>query len=168
MKKEKLRYLLPLALSISLVMHSCGEGNIPNYPPPYPPDSGTISGKIFFFGTNRLDTGYYVVVAYTGWPPTPNLIHADTMDIYGDSSYLGFYTIRGLTGGESYHLVSAWVANVQISPFYYILGVRGCDTSHNTSCWLNNPRRDSLPLHQGLDNISFGSWIDTSKKLAVY
>ncbi|HEY3250544.1 MAG TPA: hypothetical protein VGK25_05445 [Ignavibacteria bacterium] len=168
MKKENLIFLLPLVLAINLFISSCSDDGNPNIPPQYLPDSGTISGKIIFFGTNRLQTGYYVVVAYTSWPPTPNLIHADTMDIYGDSTYLGFYTIRGLTGGMSYYLVSGWVSQTPISPYFYILGTRGCDTSHSTSCFLYNARKDSIPINHGLSGIDFLSWIDTAKKIAAY
>lgn len=145
-------------------MYSCGDDETPSAPPQYLPDSGTISGKIIYFGTNLFDSGYYVVAAYTDWPPTVNIISADTVDIFGDSTYLGFYTIRGLTGGMSYYLVSGWLS--QYSPYFYVLGTRGCDTSHNLSCYLNNPKRDSIPVNHGLATIDFLSWLDTTKRIA--
>jgi len=156
-----------LAVSLTFAIYSCSNDTVTNTITQ--PDAGTISGTLTFVDTNKVQCsscGYYDIAAYASWPPAGPPSADDTLKITKNGTvYTGTYKIKGLTGGQSYILAASYIRTPYGPGSVSLLAVHGCDTSHAMSCWFNNPKRDTIPSSQGLANINFLSWIDTTKRI---
>jgi len=153
-------FFLALAVTATILIYSCGTDTVTNTTTT--PDAGTISGTITFVDTTRVyNNGYYDISAYSSWPPAGPPSASDTIKITKNNNvYNGTYKIKGLTGGASYVLAAAWIKTPYGPGSVYVLGLKGCDTVE--TCY-NNPTPVVLPSSQGLADVNFKAFIDTSK-----
>ncbi len=170
MKKTLLKHLtlFTIVAFVGILINSCGSDPVTNNPSV--PDAGTMSGTITFVDTNRIYSGgYYDVSVYSSWPPAGPPSGSDTVEFTKNGNvYTGKFKIVGLTSGANYVTTCAWIKTPYAPGSVYLLGLRGCDTNHSPSCWAVSPKKDTLPSTQGLDNINFISWIDTTKKISQF
>ncbi len=157
---------LVCAVLITVFIIACSENTTTNTQNPGTPEAGTMSGTITFYDTNRVysSNGYYDLSAYSSWPPTGAPNGSDTIKLTKNGNqYIGTFKVKGLTGGGSYVLVAAWIKTPYGPGSVYVQGVRGCDT--NRTCYFVNPKRDTLPTNQGLENLNFNAALDTTSKV---
>lgn len=149
---SKILFVLTLVFTI----YSCDSATITPSP-----EANTISGTVTFADTNFTFTGgYYDVAAFNSWPPMGAPSGDDSVSIVKNGNvYTATYKIKGLADGN-YVIAMGWrpIAGGQ-SP---VMGLYGCDTSHNFSCV---PTNVSITNNNGVENINFICWADTSKKL---
>lgn len=134
---------------------------------PVGPEANTITGTITFVDSNFVTSGGYYDIGifpnpsvppiYWFGPPSANdtLVYSKVGNVYKAS-----YTLRGVNDGNYVIAVGFRKNTGGQSP---ILGVYSCDTAH-TTCFLN-PQRISVTNNQGVQNVDFLSWADTTKKV---
>jgi len=128
------------------------------------PVPSSISGRVTFVDTNfvALPT-YYIVGAYTAWPPGINFPERYVQVVVQHQGNLHFadYTIFNLTNNTFKMALSALDASNN-----FTLGIYGCDTIHipYSNCPLN-PDTVSIQNYNGLENVNFLSWADTTMRI---
>ncbi len=143
-------------------INSCSNDTVT----PAGPDANTVSGTITFADTNILRTGGFYDIgvfpnpstppAYWFGPPSSN----DTLRYTKTGNlYTATFKLKGVSNG-SYVVAVGFRTDTQRD---LIMGVYGCDTSHST-CFFD-PQRISVTNNQGVENVNFISWADTTKKV---
>ena len=155
-----------MAVLTTAILYSCKDDAVT---PASGPEANTISGTVTFFETDSSvfgsnSVGTYEVVAFSTWPPTGPPTATDTLAYTKVGNvYKGTYKLTGLNNGD-YVIANGWRTTTGWqSPG---LGIYGCDTAHfGTSSCPNNPTRATITNNNGLENINFLSWADTTKKI---
>jgi len=145
---------------------STSDWSIPfNFTTVQGPIPGSISGRITFVDTNFIPSpNYYSVGAYSIWPPfngTPT--QTDTLNIQHQGNlYFADYIIYNLPD-MSYKVA---VEAVYQLPAGQVMGIYGCDTVHipYSSC-PTNPPDVTIQNYNGVENINFLSWADSTKRI---
>lgn len=132
------------------------------------PEPNSISGRITFADSNFVQNpSFYSAEVYntTNWPPlNGDYAFRDSLIIQRNgNTFFADYKLRHVLNG-SYYLC------VQSSYFFSFapatLGIYGCDTVHvQYSGCPNSPNPVTISNNNGIENINFIAWADTSKKI---
>jgi hypothetical protein len=124
----------------------------------------TISGKVRFVESNFVKAEYRIYL-FDKWENPAQQVPVSSLVIKTDSLVNNeySYTFSSVRSG-SYYLATG--VNKFLPSQTAILGIYGCDTIHlqYSSCPLNPPPA-AIIKGQGLENINFLSWADTSKRI---
>jgi hypothetical protein len=124
----------------------------------------TISGKVRFVESNFVNAEYRIYL-FDRWKNPAHHFPVSSLVIKTDSLVNNeySYTFSSVRSG-SYYLATG--VNKFLPSQTAILGIYGCDTIHlqYSSCPLNPPPA-AIIKGQGLENINFLSWADTSKRI---
>ncbi|HEY3250954.1 MAG TPA: hypothetical protein VGK25_07535 [Ignavibacteria bacterium] len=129
------------------------------------PIPSSISGRVTFVDTNFVQyPEFYMAAAYIYWPPnTGSPFGTDSLVIQHQGNlYFADYIIYDLPN-LSYKID---VESVSLSASGTVLGIYGCDTIHIpfSSCPLD-PADVTIQNYNGVGNINFLSWADTTKRI---
>lgn len=130
------------------------------------PNPNSISGTVTFVDTSYIQQdGYYQINAYINWPPNGNPFKEDSLHLVQIGNiYQADYQLDMLYNNNYYLSVSFFSTDFLLRT--YTLGVYGCDTNRiQYSTCANNPSTVQIQNNWGVENISFLSWADTSKKI---
>jgi hypothetical protein len=130
------------------------------------PLPSSINGRITFVDTNFLQPPYYYLAgAYSIWPPNiqgPDVYDSLVVMQQGNVYYSDFHLLN-LANSIYYVALSA---TGPLLTDVLILGVYGCDTVHIpfNNCPLN-PTSVTIQNYNGVENINFLGWADTTKRI---
>ncbi|HMQ79037.1 MAG TPA: hypothetical protein PKE39_01875 [Ignavibacteria bacterium] len=167
MKKTFLKHLglFVIVAFVGIIINSCGDDTTTNNNTTPTYDAKSINGTVNFVETNFLDSssGSYLIAAYpeSGWPP-----------MGGPTAFATIPVVNG-TAAYNYKLTDLADGNYVISVGFRkntggqspIMGIYGCDTSHSVSCLLNPTLKATITNSEGVGNITFMSWADTTNKI---
>jgi len=126
----------------------------------------SISGRITFVDTNFVSLPlYYVAGAYISWPPIiTGPVEIDTLNIvHSGNTYYADYTILHLQN-TAYKIAVGIAEPGQLTNT--IMGIYGCDTLHVPfSTCPENPTTVTIQNYNGIENINFLTWADTTKRI---
>lgn len=136
-------------------------------------DAYSINGTISFVDTLFIsDTahGYYDISAFANWPPTSNASASTKIfPVKSNGKYTATYKIIVPSNG-SYTLTTSFIRTPYV-PGSSVLGLGiydttpGNDTTHNSGTIYGPHTQAVISNGTGIGNISFNSWIDTTKKI---
>jgi hypothetical protein len=164
-------FALIFILLITFTIYSCKSDSTAPTQSGVTYDANTINGTVTFLDTTFIsDTtvGKYYVAAFATWPGNPSA----TSRIYPVKSggkYTANFKIQ-VTNSGNYVVSTAWV--ILPPPLSYkswflgVYDVAGKDTS-SAAIWGPHPTA-SITGGAGVGNINFNSFIDTTRRLAVY
>jgi len=146
---------------------STGEWSVPfNFTTVNGPIPLSVSGRVTFVDTNFISLPYrYIAGAFITWPPiVTTAVEIDTLNIvHSGNTYYADYRILHLQN-ISYKIAVAISEPGQLTNI--IMGIYGCDTVHVPfSTCPENPPDVTIQNYNGIENINFNSWADTSKKI---
>jgi len=150
---------------LAVFIYACSDDPVTPTNPTY--DAKSINGTITFVETGFMDSsvGSYLVAAYprSGWPP-----------MGGPAAFVSLPIVAGQVS-YNYKLVDlpdgAYVVSVGFrkntggqSP---IMGIYGCDTARfpSSPCLLSPSDSAVISNTNGVGNINFLSWADTTNKI---
>lgn len=121
----------------------------------------SANGRITFANNQFIPGGNYYVKAYSDWPPLNSAYSSDTLAIIQSGNiYYADYQVKSLPNG-TYHLGTVYMTAGNSAEYY--LGLYGCDTNRvQYSNCPNNPSTVQIQGNNGIENINFMSWADTS------
>lgn len=136
--------------------------NFTTAPGPLP---SSINGRVTFVDTNFVTISYYIVGAYSQWPPNiqgPDIFDSVVVHHQGNIYYAD-YQITNVPNAS--YKVALSVLGPLISE-NYVLGIYGCDTVHIpfSGCPLD-PTPVTIQNYNGVENINFLGWADTTKRI---
>lgn len=128
----------------------------------------SISGVITFADTNFVANSEetYRIAAYNNWPPfTFSLFASDSISIHKVGNiYQANYILKHLP--DDNYIIALYFFSTPNFLELPILGIYGCDTVHTQySTCPQNPSRVIIQNSNGMDNINFISWADTTKRI---
>lgn len=136
-------------------------------------EANSINGKITFADTNYYafsDTskGYFNISAFATWPPTGPASANSKLVIKKEAGiYVADYKL--VVPGNGDYVVTTSYIKLPYLPFGSVfgLGTYQCDTSHSAACIFATPpsKIAKIENNNGLGNINFFSWIDTTKQI---
>jgi|GEM_PF-1045790 len=131
------------------------------------PEPNSISGIITFVDTTFLRfPAYYYAAAYPSgsWPPPNNYSVSDSIIIQRNGNiYTANYKFSHLINGS---YIICLQANNAIRLVGSVQGIYVCDTVHvQYSGCPNNPNPVLISNNNGVENINFLSWADTTKRI---
>lgn len=127
------------------------------------PIPSSISGRVTFVDTNFAPPPtYYIVGLYTAWPPLfsfPDRFTNITIQQQGNIYYADYHLFN-IPNNVNYRMTLSFVDVSDIKT----MGIYGCDTAHvEFSTCPADPDSLILQNYNGIENINFLSWADTSK-----
>lgn len=173
MKKLFFNLAFGVVLVILLtVAYSCSDStnNPVNNNPVY--DQLSINGRVTFPDTNGYykyqDTskGYYNISAFSQWPPVGNASANSklTMKIDGGKLVADYKIILPANG--LYTITSAYIRLPYTAGSVFGMGKYGSDTSHSPAAIFDTTNaRVIITGNNGVGNINFLSWLDTTKRI---
>jgi hypothetical protein len=146
---------------------STGDWSVPfNFTTVNGPIPLSVSGRVTFADTNFIHLPlYYIAGAYISWPPIiTGAVEIDTLDIiHTGNIYYADYRLLHLQN-ISYKIAVGIGEPGQLTNT--IMGIYGCDTAHVPfSTCPDNPPNVTIQNYNGIENINFMTWADTSKKI---
>ena len=131
------------------------------------PEPNSISGTITFADSNFVtpSSHYYAAAYITGsWPPSNRGASMDSLYIHRNGNvYTADYRLRHLINGSYIVCVQVSIPLVLNGP---VEGIYGCDTAHvNFSSCPQNPNTAIITNSNGVENINFLSWADTTRRI---
>ncbi len=132
------------------------------------PQPNSISGRITFADTNFLSPPrFYFATVYSPsfWPPNGQPVAFDTLHIHKEGKvYVSDYKLKRLYNGSYY--VCAQPNDILSLVSHQVLGIYGCDTAHvQYSTCPFNPVQVTITNNNGIENINFISWADTTNRI---
>jgi len=155
-------------VSLLTVAYSCNSDN--TVTSTY--DQLTVSGRISFtdsvgyFKFTDTSKGYYDISAFAKWPPTgPASANSKLVLKMVSGIMIADYQLL-VPNNAFYTITTSYIKLPYSAGSVYGLGKYGCDTTHNPGIIYDTTNaRVSVSGTQGIGNINFISWIDTTNNI---
>lgn len=154
-------------ISMLTIAYSCSDNTVaPNY------DQLTVSGRISFtdstnyYKFNDTTKGYYDISAFALWPPTgPASANSKLVLKMEGGKMVADYQLL-VKNNAFYTITTSYIKLPYTAGSVYGLGKYKSDTTHNPGIIYDTTNaRVSVFGTQGIGNINFLSWIDTTNKI---